>query len=196
MFSLPPLRSERFILPQLPYSYDALSPAIHPDSVKRHYLDNHAGYVNNLNKLLKSEQQNKSLLQLALETPTGTPINNNAAQAWAHWFWWNSMCPVGTSRPPSYLDMNTFKQTWVEKGKSLFGSGWLWAVSSGQDVEIIALPNAVLPQRYGVTPLLVMDLWEHAYYCQYGTKRADYLTNTFALLNWQAFDERFAAQHR
>jgi Fe-Mn family superoxide dismutase len=105
------------------------------------------------------------------------------------------MVPVGAQqRPPAFLDTNVMRDAWITEGKALFGSGWVW-LSLTRDGKLVveALPNADLPQRQGHTPILVMDLWEHAYYCQYGTNREEFLKNTFHLLNWRIAEQRLAA---
>jgi Fe-Mn family superoxide dismutase len=179
-----------FRLPPLPYAYDALEPAIAAWAVKRHYEDNHAGYYRKVNELLGGKTDNRSMLQIALSTEPYTPLNNAAAQGWAHDFWWDSMTPDPMPLP-SWVHKKSFEETWINKGVALFGSGWLWLVLK-QDgkLDIIALPDAQLPQHSRMKPILVMDLWEHAYYCQYGTKRADYLRQTLSLLNWEIAEQR------
>lgn len=191
-----------FTLPPLPYAYDALSPAIDEQGVRRHYLDNHAGYTKKLNEL--APRNTTSLGDILATAPLGSPLYNNAAQYWAHGFWWQSMRPrpVGGRAPTGaaaqivsqFGGYANFKREWVEKGTALFGSGWVWLTlqPSGQ-ADIVALPDAILPQRYdGSAALLVSDLWEHAYYCQYGTKRKDYLTRFFDVVCWGAVNDRLA----
>jgi Fe-Mn family superoxide dismutase len=178
-----------YTLPKLPYRFDALAPAISESSVRRHYEDNHAGYIRKTNELIRgSGLEGRDLLDVALLAKPGTPLANNAAQAWAHDFWWKSMTPRPVARP-SWV-RPAFDDVWVNRGAALFGAGWLWLVTDDRGhFEIVALPNADLPHRIG-RPLLVMDLWEHAYYGQYGTKRADYLRNTLPLLNWTEVERR------
>jgi Fe-Mn family superoxide dismutase len=172
-----------FRLPPLPYAYDALAPALSKTSVQRHYEDNHAGYIRRTNELTKgTSYASMALLDVALRA--SPPLRDQAAQAWAHDFWWRSMSPRPQT-PPAWLDADAFARQWVGTGKALFGSGWLWlSLDASGSPRIDALPDAKLPQSLGLHPILVMDLWEHAYYCQYGTKRADYLRNTLPLLNW------------
>jgi Fe-Mn family superoxide dismutase len=144
-----------------------------------------------LNELVQGTPwDGKPLEQIAVQSEAYTPLNNNAAQAWAHDFWWRSMHPKKLP-VPSWLDKKNFENAWITKGTALFGSGWLWFVmdTSGK-FDIQALPDAVLPQRQGFRPILVMDLWEHSYYCQYGTKRVDYLRKTLPLLNWAEAERR------
>jgi len=179
-------------LPRLPYGLGELAPAISEDNVRSHYLDNHANYVAKYNELAaQAPWSGRTFDDILANGPLNTPIYNNAAQAWAHDFWWNSMTPRRVS-PPAFLDYPRFVEGWMKEGTSLFGSGWLWLVVDGRGrLQIEALPNALLPQRAGKTPILVMDLWEHAYYCQYGTKRADYLNATLSIINWPLVEQRF-----
>jgi Fe-Mn family superoxide dismutase len=178
-------------LPPLPYPFTAFEPYLSETTVRRHYEDNHAGYYRRLNELVRgTEWDGLPVEQIALATIPYMPINNNAAQAWAHDFWWRSMTPR-TQPFPKWLDRKRFERDWIEKGTALFGSGWVWlSVTPDRQLSIDALPDAELPQRRGLRPILVMDLWEHAYYCQYGTKRADYLRNMLPFLDWQRAHER------
>lgn len=173
-----------FRLPPLTYPQDALEPALAGWMVKRHYEDNHAGYYKKVNELLGNRKVDRSMLDLALSTEPYTPLNNAAAQAWAHDFWWASMTPEPQDYP-SWIRPSSFEDQWVNTGVALFGSGWLWLVLTRDGkLDMVALPDAQLPQKSGLRPVLVMDLWEHAYYCQYGTKRAEYLRNMLPHLNW------------
>lgn len=188
-----------FTLPPLPYGFDALSPAIDRQGVMRHYCDNHAGYVKKLNELAPPGM---SLEQILATAPLNSPLYNNAAQHWAHMMWWDGMRPppMGGQKPTGMAariikDYGAFKKEWVEKGGALFGSGWVWlTLDRSGSARVIALPNAVLPQRHdGSFPIMVSDLWEHAYYCQYGTKRKDYLARFFDVVCWQSVNDRIAA---
>ena len=189
-----------FTLPPLPYAFGALAPAIDEQGVRRHYLDNHAGYTKKLNELAP---RGASLGDILAKTPLNTPLYNNAAQYWAHDMWWRCMAPAGRGgggRPSgearAVVDalggLAAFKTAWVEQGGALFGSGWLWlTLDRAGTPRIEALPDAVLPQRAsGTFPILVSDLWEHAYYCQYGTKRKDYLARFFDVVCWPYMNAR------
>jgi Fe-Mn family superoxide dismutase len=191
-----------FTLPPLPYAFDALSPAIDEQGVRRHYLDNHAGYTKKLNELAP---KGASLAEILSSAPIGSPLYNNAAQYWAHNMWWEGMRPPskGGGRTPTrdgatvigqFGSYGAFKKLWIERGTALFGSGWVWLTLDQQGrANVIALPNAVLPQRHdGSFPILVSDLWEHAYYCQYGTKRKDYLTRFFDVVCWNSVNHRIS----
>ena len=194
-----------FTLPPLPYTFDGLAPAISREGVQRHYEDNHAMYTRRLNEMAPV---GKTLGEILGTAPLASPLYNMAAQYWAHNFWWDGMRPrprgggAPTGAAASVVaQMGTyaaFKRKWVEEGSRLFGSGWLWLTldPSGQ-ARILALPNAIIPQRHdGSIPVLVSDLWEHAYYCQYGTNRTEYLSKFFDVVFWPACNERIAAWER
>jgi Fe-Mn family superoxide dismutase len=193
-------------LPPLPYAFDALSPAIDEQGVRRHYLDNHAGYARKLNDLSAKEAPGQTLAEILATSKIGSPLYNNAAQFWAHNMWWQGMRPraEGGGRTPTgagaqvieqFGGYEAFKKKWVEAGTALFGSGWVWLTLDRQGrANIIALPDAVLPQRYDDSfPILVSDLWEHAYYCQYGTNRKAYLERFFDVVCWNSVNARILA---
>jgi Fe-Mn family superoxide dismutase len=191
-------------LPPLPYAFGALAPAISAEGVKRHYEDNHAKYARTLNELTASGQYKDASLADILATSTlNSPVYNNAAQFWAHNMWWQGMRPKaeGGGRKPTgagaevieqFGGYEAFKKKWVEAGTALFGSGWVWLSLDKQGKAYIdALPNAILPQRdSGRYPILVSDLWEHAYYCQYGTNRKAYLERFFDVVCWNSVNAR------
>jgi len=191
-----------FTLPPLPYAFDALAPAIDEQGVRRHYLDNHAGYTKKLNELAP---KGASLSDILATATIGSPLYNNAAQYWAHNMWWEGMRPAGqggggvpTGAAAKVIEQlggyEAFRKEWVEKGGALFGAGWVWlTLDRNGRARVEALPNAVLPQRHdGSFPILVSDLWEHAYYCQYGTNRRDYLARFFDVVNWNSVNDRIA----
>lgn len=180
-------------LPQLPYGFRDLAPAINEQSVRRHYFDNHAGYVKKYNALAAEDPvwRTRTFADVLEYAAVNTPIYNNAAQAWAHEFWWKGMTPQ-QFMPPAFIDYDRFVEGWLKEGKALFGSGWLWLVVDARgNLVIEALPNAILPQRAGKRPILVMDLWEHAYYCQYGTDREKFLRETLPRINWPVVEQRY-----
>jgi Fe-Mn family superoxide dismutase len=180
-------------LPPLPYGFGDLAPAIDESGVRRHYLDNHAGYVRRFNALAAADPlwRSRSFEDVLERAPVNTPIYNNAAQAWIHDFWWASLTPR-RFMPPPFLRYDEFVEAWIQKGTALFGSGWLWLVVDRRGALVVeALPDAMLPQRAGSTPILVMDLWEHAYYCQYGTDRAAFLRATLDIINWPLVAQRY-----
>ena len=179
-----------FLLPPLPYAYDALEPVLTRSSVQRHYEQNHAGYVKKLNLL----SGGRSMEDILTNEPSGTPLYNCAAQDWIHTFWWNNMAPVGTGGDPipEIKDVPEFNKRWVKAGSNLFGSGWLWLIYSAAErrLDIATTQNADMPQRRGKVPILVMDLWEHTYTCQYGSNRAEYLTRSLDIIDWNRVAQR------
>lgn len=187
-----------FTLPPLPYSDDALDPHITAKTFSFHYGKHHAAYVANLNKLTEgSPLASKSLEQVMKETAGDSAkagIFNNAAQIWNHTFFWNSMKPGGGGEPAGALkkkideafgSFDEFKKEFSTKAATLFGSGWTWLVSNGGKLEIVQTPGAGNPITTGKTPLMTLDVWEHAYYLDYQNRRPDFI-KTFLdhLVNW------------
>lgn len=188
-------------LPKLPYATDALAPAISGEAVRYHYRHHHAAYVKTVNRLTTGELRKATLEQLVARA-TG-PLANAAAQAWNHTFYWHSMSP-DRARPDAALqraiDASFGSKTGLAKrfrneGLGLFGSGWVWlVVSRGSTLDVVATPNAALELREkGWWPLLVCDVWEHAYYVDYRGNRKAYLDAFWRVANWEAASRRFAS---
>ena len=192
----------RIELPKLPYGETALEPVISARTLSFHYGKHHAGYVANLAKLV--EDTNYADLSLdeivrRAHQEKATPIFNNAAQAWNHSFYWNSMTPKGGGAPKGKLraalerdfpSVDEFKTQFAKAAAAQFGSGWAWLVSERGKLAIETTANADTPMVRGATPLLVIDVWEHAYYLDYQNKRADYVAGWMQkLVNWE-FAER------
>jgi Fe-Mn family superoxide dismutase len=190
-------------LPPLPYAFGALAPALSLEVVKRHYEDNHAKYARTFNELTSSgPYRDMPLAEVLGKATLNSPVYNNAAQFWAHNMWWEGMrpAPLGGVAPTGkaaeivaqFGSYAKFQKEWVSKGTALFGSGWVWLTLDKQGKAYIeALPNAILPQRdSGRFPILVSDLWEHAYYCQYGTNRKEYLERFFSVVYWRSVNDR------
>ena len=182
-------------LPPLPYADDALDPHISARTISYHYGKHHATYVANLNGLIEgTPNADKSLEEIiAVAEPGG--LYNNAAQVWNHTFYWNSMAPSGGGDPSgdlaatidaSFGSASDFKQQLVDKAKGNFGSGWTWLIKEGDGLAILNTDDADTPIKHGKTPLLTVDVWEHAYYLDYQNARPAYL-ETFVdkLLNWE-----------
>jgi Fe-Mn family superoxide dismutase len=191
-------------LPPLPYADDALDPHVSARTISFHYGKHHATYVTNTNNLIEgTEHADKSLEEIVLAAGPGG-LFNNAAQVWNHNFYWNSMSPSGGGDPSGDLaaaidaafgSASDFKQQLVDKGKGNFGSGWTWLVKNAQGgLEIVNTDDADTPIAHGQTPLLTVDVWEHAYYLDYQNARPAYL-ETFVekLLNWEFAAANFAA---
>jgi len=195
-----------FALPDLPYAFDALEPVISDNTMHFHHDKHHATYVKTLNELLeKAGKSPASLEDVIREAAKGEKkLFNNAAQAWNHSFFWVSMAskaekPAGeldTAISQAFGDLATLKTKFVEEGVGHFGSGWVWLLSdkSGK-LEIRSTHDAEdLVNHEGVTPLLVCDLWEHAYYLDHQNNRKGFLEAWFdALPNWSFAAKQFAA---
>jgi len=189
-------------LPPLPYADDALDPHISARTISFHYGKHHATYVANLNGLIEgTPDADKSLEQIIADAGPGG-LFNNAAQVWNHTFYWNSMSPSGGGDPSgdlaaaidkSFGSASAFKEELVTKGKGNFGSGWTWLVKDGDGLAVINTDDADTPIKHGKTPLLTVDVWEHAYYLDYQNARPAYL-ETFVdkLLNWEFAASNFA----
>ena len=195
------------LLPDLPYDLSALSPDISAETLSYHYGKHHAGYVQTTNQLIKnSPLKDKNLTDLILISAADTvltPLFNNAAQCFNHTFYWNSLSP-NASKPNLELEtalirdfgsINTFKQDFITAATKRFGSGWAWLVYSSTDktLKIITTANAKTPlTQPTLTPLLCIDVWEHAYYLDYQNRRADYLKAIVDnLLNWDFANQNF-----
>ncbi len=186
-----------FTLPNLPYDMDALEPHVSADTLSYHYDRHHRGYVDKLNKKIEgtpyAELSLEDIIVRAREN-ADIDILNNAAQAWNHDFLWRSMSPNGGKRPEgamkqlldgAFKDVDAFKAEFRKKALSLFGSGWTWLVLDGGKPKILNTTNADSPVGTRMTPLLVLDVWEHAYYLDYQNERAKYVDAFLEnLINW------------
>ena len=170
-------------LPPLPYPNSALSPYISTETVDLHYGKTHAGYVKNVNRLLADSPDAQAPLESLLLSASGA-LFNNAAQVWNHTFYWQSTHPEGGDNPSGELanalardfgSVDRFREEFAAAACGHFGSGWTWLVSGPDGLEIMTTPNAEVPQRQEKTPLLTLDVWEHAYYLDYQNARAAYV---------------------
>ena len=180
-------------LPALPYAQDALEPHISSETLEYHYGKHHATYVTNLNKLISgTEFESASLEDIIMKAKGG--IFNNAAQVWNHTFYWNGLSPQGGGEPSGALadaiseafgSFDAFKAAFAQSAVGNFGSGWTWLVKNADgSVEIVNTSNAANPMTDGKTPLLTIDVWEHAYYIDYRNARPKYLEEIWKLVNW------------
>lgn len=186
------------VLPPLPYAENALEPVISAKTISFHYGKHHKGYVDNLNKLIAgTEFAGMPLEKIIIETAgkaDKAAIFNNAAQAWNHAFYWNSLTPNGGSQLPealkvkieaSFGDVETFKKELAAAATTQFGSGWAWLVLDGDKLKVAKTGNAETPLTKGMKPLLTIDVWEHAYYLDYQNRRADYVSAVLdKIINW------------
>lgn len=189
-------------LPELPYADNALEPHISANTLSFHYGKHHNAYVTNLNKLITGgEFENSSLEDIIKKSDGG--IFNNAAQVWNHTFYWNSMKQNGGGEPSGALadkinedfgSFDSFKEEFAGAAATQFGSGWAWLVLDGGKLKVVKTANAETPLTSGQTPLLTIDVWEHAYYLDFQNKRPDYI-QTFlnSLANWDFAAENFAS---
>jgi Fe-Mn family superoxide dismutase len=188
-------------LPDLPYAKDALEPHISAETLEYHHGKHHATYVTKLNGLIPgTEFENASLEEIIQKAPAGG-IFNNAAQVWNHTFYWNCMSPNGGGEPSGALadaisakfgSVADFKEKFGEMAVGNFGSGWTWLVKKADgSVEIVNTSNAGNPLRDGDTPLLTIDIWEHAYYIDYRNARPKYVENFWNLVNWDFVASNF-----
>jgi Fe-Mn family superoxide dismutase len=192
-----------FELPPLPYAQDALAPHMSEQTLGFHYGKHHQTYVNNLNKLVEgTELDGKSLEEVILAAEPGSGVFNNSAQVWNHTFFWSCMTPGDPGEPEgelktaieqSFGSVDSFKETFVDKAKTLFGSGWTWLVKSNSGLEIVQTKDADNPLKHGQTALLTIDVWEHAYYLDYQNARPAYVDTWLEnLVNWEFVDENYA----
>ncbi|HEY8905628.1 MAG TPA: superoxide dismutase [Rhodoferax sp.] len=191
--------SSPHVLPPLPYAENALEPVIAAKTMSFHYGKHHKGYVDNLNKLIAGTQLADLSLEKIITSTAGLPdktaIFNNAAQAWNHTFYWNSMTPKGGGAPPaalkqmieaSFVSLDACKKELASAAVSQFGSGWAWLVLEDGKLKVVKTGNAGVPLTTGMKPLLAIDVWEHAYYLDYQNLRADYVNAVLdKLINWE-----------
>jgi superoxide dismutase, Fe-Mn family len=199
-----------FTLGALPYAYDALEPHIDRATMEIHHTKHHQAYVNNLNKALESlKEQPKTLEDIFRNINTySAGVRNNAGGHWNHTFFWNIMrtsYAVAANAPSgklaeainaSFGSFEKFKEQFVQAGKDRFGSGWVWLVINAEKKLVIcSTPNQDNPLMSDApvkgTPILALDVWEHAYYLKYQNKRPDYLAAWWNVVNWERAGELF-----
>ncbi|MBE1286936.1 superoxide dismutase [Fe] [Alteromonas sp. LMIT006] len=191
-----------FELPALPYEKNALEPHISAETLEFHHGKHHQTYVTKLNGLIEgTDFEGKSLEEIVKSSDGG--VFNNAAQVWNHTFYWNSLSPNAGGEPTGPLadainakwgSFADFKAAFNDKAVNNFGSSWTWLVKTADgELDIVNTSNAATPITDGHTPLLTVDLWEHAYYIDYRNVRPNYLEGFWALANWSFASENFAA---
>lgn len=192
------------LLPALPYAENALEPVISANTMSFHYGKHHKGYLDNLNKLVAGTEFADLSLDKIIATTKDNPekigIFNNAAQVWNHNFYWRSLKPKGGGEPSkvlkekmeaSFMSVEACKKELATAATSQFGSGWAWLVLDGEKIKVIKTGNAIIPNGKDIKPLLVIDVWEHAYYLDYQNRRIDYVNAVLdKLINWD-----FAAEN-
>ncbi|MBP8645425.1 MAG: superoxide dismutase [Syntrophobacteraceae bacterium] len=185
-------------LPDLPYAKEALEPYISARTLDFHHGKHHKAYVDNANKLLEGSDLAKETVEGIIRRTVGDTskagIFNNVAQAWNHSFYWKCMKPGGGGAPTGPIarkieddlgGYQKFAEQLKTAGSTQFGSGWAWLVLNNGKLDVIKTANADTPLAHGLTPLLTVDVWEHAYYLDYQNRRPDYLTAFVEhLINW------------
>lgn len=195
-----------FKLPDLPYDYDALAPFISADIQHLHHTKHHQTYVDNLNKALEKypDWQSKSIEEIIInleQVPEDirTTIRNHGGGHLNHSMFWEMMAPKKSQEPTgtlkdkiqhSFGDMKTFQEQFTQGAVKVFGSGWQWLVVDNGELSLISTPNQDSPLTQGKTPVLGLDVWEHAYYLQYYNKRPDYVAAWWNVVNWEDVAKR------
>ena len=192
-----------FELPALPYEKNALEPHISAETLDFHHGKHHNTYVTKLNGLVGGTELEGKTLEEIIKTSSGG-VFNNAAQIWNHTFYWNSLSPNGGGEPTGAIadainaafgSFEEFQAKFNDMAVNNFGSSWTWLVKKADgSLDIVNTSNAATPiTEEGLTPLLTVDLWEHAYYIDYRNVRPEYLKGFWALVNWDFANENFAA---
>jgi superoxide dismutase, Fe-Mn family len=198
--------SAPFSLPPLPYADNALDPLISANTIGFHYGKHHKAYVDNLNKLAEGKDIAQMSLVDVIKHSAGKAdmvgVFNNSAQIWNHTFYWQSLKPNGGGKPggtigaminKSFGDYDKFKAEFANAAMTQFGSGWAWLVKDGDALKVVKTPNAEVPFTKGQTPLLTIDVWEHAYYLDYQNLRAKYVETLIdKLMNWEFAEKNLA----
>lgn len=190
----------KFTQPKLPYAQDALAPVISPMTIEYHYGKHEKAYIDTLNKLIEGTEFDDMALEDIIVKSEGK-LFNNASQAWNHIFYFFQFSPEGLKEPSGALrkqieeqfgSLDDFKKKFEEAGATLFGSGWVWlATDSDNKLYIIQAKNAENPLTQGLKPLMVFDVWEHAYYLDYQNLRADYLHKLWDIVDWDTIEMRY-----
>ncbi|WP_186670594.1 superoxide dismutase [Sporosarcina sp. BP05] len=194
-------------LPELPYAYDALEPHFDKETMSIHHTKHHNAYVTNLNNALEGNEEllNKSIEDLIANldaVPEGkrTAVRNNGGGHANHSLFWELLSADGGGNPSGALaeaidnkfgSFDAFKEEFAKAGATRFGSGWAWLVLNGGELEIMSTPNQDSPIMEGKTPLLGLDVWEHAYYLNYQNRRPDYISAFWNVVNWDEVAKRF-----
>jgi Fe-Mn family superoxide dismutase len=196
-----------FTLPALPYAHDALEPHIDALTMQIHHGKHHQTYVDNLNKAITgTPHENKSLEELVKAAGTISPaVRNNGGGHWNHSFFWELLAPNAGGQPTGALaaaindvfgSFDSFKEKFNTAGATRFGSGWAWLIINNGTLQITSTPNQDNPlmdvAEVKGTPLLGVDVWEHAYYLKYQNRRPEYMGAIWNVINWAKVAENFA----
>jgi Fe-Mn family superoxide dismutase len=197
-----------YSVPPLPYAYDALEPHIDKATMEVHHDKHHQAYVDKANVALEgtplADTAIEDVLKDLSQVPEGkrTAVQNNGGGHYNHSLFWESMSPNGGGGPDGALaqaidsafgSFDDFKAKIKETGVGQFGSGWSWLVHNGSELAIMGTPNQDSPLSFNSTPLLGVDVWEHAYYLKYQNRRPDYIDAWWNVVDWSKVAERFSA---
>lgn len=202
---LAPSVRAQFTLPDLPYAFDALEPAIDKETMQIHHDKHHAGYVKNLNDAVKGTALEKQSIEkiLASVSKSSAAVRNNAGGHYNHSLFWQVMTPNGSAPSESFVkvinstfgSLDKFKSAFADSAAKRFGSGWAWLIIQKGKLKITTTPNQDNPlmdvvKENGV-PILALDVWEHAYYLKYQNKRPDYISAWWSVVNWPEVERRY-----
>lgn len=196
-------------LPSLPYDFGALEPHIDEQTMRLHHGKHHQTYVDKLNAALEGQKEYQSLsLEALLKEVPALPekirsaVRNHGGGHANHSVFWTNMSPKGGGDPSgplatglteAFASLSTFREQFTAAATGMFGSGWAWLVTDGKKLQIVTRPNQDSPLMEGLTPLLGLDLWEHAYYLKYQNRRPDYVKAWWEVVSWENVAERYAA---
>ncbi|OFZ43669.1 MAG: superoxide dismutase [Bacteroidetes bacterium RIFCSPHIGHO2_02_FULL_44_7] len=195
-----------FELPKLAYAYDALEPHIDARTMEIHHSKHHAAYTTNLNAAIAgTDLEGKTIEHILANCKDLPAVRNNGGGFWNHNLFWTVMSPNGGGQPSGDLaaaidaafgSFDAFKDTFSKAGATRFGSGWAWLCVNGGKLEVCSTPNQDNPlmgEGCGGTPILALDVWEHAYYLHYQNRRPDYINAFFNVIDWTKVAELYAA---
>lgn len=196
-----------FELPQLPYAYDALEPHIDKETMNIHHTKHHNTYVTNLNNALEGNEEllSKTVEEVisnmdAVPESARTAVRNNGGGHANHSLFWQILSPNGGGEPTGELadaisskfgSFDSFKEEFAKAATTRFGSGWAWLVVDNGNLELTSTPNQDNPLMEGKTPILGLDVWEHAYYLKYQNRRPEYINSFWNVVNWDEVSKRY-----
>ena len=197
----------KYELPQLPYAYDALEPHIDKETMNIHHTKHHNTYVTNVNAALESypelaAKSVEALISNMEEVPEAirTAVRNNGGGHANHSLFWTILSPNGGGEPVGELaaainakfgSYAAFKEEFAKAATTRFGSGWAWLAVNNGEIEVTSTPNQDSPLMEGKTPILGLDVWEHAYYLNYQNRRPDYISAFWNVVDWNAVEKRY-----
>lgn len=198
-----------FELPQLPYAYDALEPHIDKETMNIHHTKHHNTYVTNLNNALEGNEEllSKTVEEVvanldAVPEAARTAVRNNGGGHANHSLFWQVISPNGGGEPNGELaeainskfgGFEGFKEEFSKAATTRFGSGWAWLVVNNGELEVTSTPNQDSPLMEGKTPILGLDVWEHAYYLNYQNRRPEYIGAFWNVVNWEEVSKRYTS---